>query len=105
VQVQSLEQALDASASRLEAWLAQGQSTPSDRAIRNEQLVRLAQALMRLPEDQRLAVELHHLQAMSLADIAACMGRSRDAIAGLVFRGLKNLHTLLVEPENRRRHA
>src|SRR5947209_4602441 len=66
----SLEAALANSSSRLEGWLAAEQSSPSQRAMHQEQLLALADALSRLPADQRLAVELHHLQGRALADIA-----------------------------------
>ena len=46
------------------------EATPSDCAIANERLVAVATALMRLPDDQRRAVELHHLQGLSVAQIA-----------------------------------
>jgi RNA polymerase sigma-70 factor (ECF subfamily) len=97
VELQSLEQALEASSTRLEAWLAREQSTPGRGAIHREQVANLAAALLRLPKDQRLAVELHHLQNLSLAEVGQHLGRSREAVAGLVFRGLQALRTLLVE--------
>ena len=65
--------------------------------MHKEQLSQLAEALLRLPEDQRQAVELHHLQGLSLVEAGRCLGRSREAVAGLVFRGLKTLRVLLVE--------
>ena len=67
----SLEQALDQSASRLEQWLTVDQSSPSQRAIRQEELLRMAATLATLPEGQRRAIELHHLQGWPLAEIAA----------------------------------
>jgi RNA polymerase sigma-70 factor (ECF subfamily) len=93
----SLEQALEASSARLEAWLAHDGLTPGRDAVRQEQLLRLAEALLQLPDEQRQAVELHHLQGLSLADVGQRLGRSREAVAGLVFRGLKKLRTLLAE--------
>ena len=93
----SLEAALEESSSRLEAWLAADPSTPEQQAIRNEQLLLLAAALARLPEDQRRAVELHHLKGCSLAEVAEQMGRSKGAVAKLVYRGIEKLHALLAE--------
>jgi RNA polymerase sigma-70 factor (ECF subfamily) len=54
-------------------------------------LLRLAQALDRLPEEQRDAVELHHLQGLTLTATAARMRKSVQSIVGLVYRGLKQL--------------
>jgi len=89
----------DESSARLEAWLAAEQSSPSEAAARQEQLQTLARALARLPEDQRVAVELHHLGDASVSEIAAQLGRTEASIAGLLRRGLQNLRTLLQEPK------
>jgi RNA polymerase sigma-70 factor (ECF subfamily) len=96
---QSLQQALDESSARLEALLAVEQQSPSQQAVRQEDLLRLAEALGRLPEEQRAAVELHHLEGRTLAETAEQMGRSRSAAASLVFRGLRNLRRILDEKE------
>ena len=94
---QDLGQAIGESSARLEAWLAAEQSSPSEIVARQEQLLALAHALARLPEDQRTAVEQHHLRDASVAQIAAQMGRSEASVAGLLRRGLQNLRTLLNE--------
>jgi RNA polymerase sigma-70 factor (ECF subfamily) len=52
-----------------------------------------------LPDDQRIAVELHHLQGLSLADVGGRLGRSREAVAGLIFRGLKKLRLRLAHEQ------
>jgi RNA polymerase sigma-70 factor (ECF subfamily) len=96
---QHLEAALEESSARLETWLAADQSSPSQQAMRHEQGLRLAAALVRLPADQRQAVELHHLQAVPVAEIGRQMGRSEGAVGALLVRGLKNLRELLEEPE------
>jgi RNA polymerase sigma-70 factor (ECF subfamily) len=92
---QSLEAALEESSARLEVWLAEERSSAAERAERHEELLRLAGALARLPEDQRRAVELHHLRGLTVAEAGAAMGRSRSAVMGLLFRGLKRLRELL----------
>jgi RNA polymerase sigma-70 factor (ECF subfamily) len=94
-----LEQALADSSSRLEAWLAAEQSSPSQRAERNEEVLRLAEALEQLPEAQREALVLQHWQGWSLAQIGRHLGRSPEAVAGLIKRGLKQLRVLLQERE------
>jgi RNA polymerase sigma-70 factor (ECF subfamily) len=94
----SLE-ALEASSARLQEWLAAEQSSPSERVVQQEQGLRLAQALAALPENQRRAVELHHLQGRSLVDVAADLDLSRPAVAGLLHRGLKKLRELLEDAE------
>lgn len=95
----SLDVALDASSCRLEAWLAADQSSPSQHAVKQEQQLRLADALTELPAAQRDAVVLHHLQGLSLAALARELDRSEPAVAGLLHRGLKKLRELLKEAE------
>jgi RNA polymerase sigma-70 factor (ECF subfamily) len=96
---QSLEAAVEQSSARLEAWLASEQTAPDQQAIRNEELLRLAEGLDQLPEDQRRAVEWHHLKGEPLAEVAARMGRTKGAVAKLVYRGIEKLHALLGEQE------
>jgi RNA polymerase sigma-70 factor (ECF subfamily) len=91
----SLEAALEQSSARLGAFLAADQSSPSARAERNEEVLRLAGALERLPEAQRQAVELHYLRGWSLAEVAGHLGRGKSAVAGLLHRGLGRLREQL----------
>src|SRR6516164_1354348 len=77
---QPLQAALDESASRLEAWLAAEQSSPSQQVDRQERAVRLAEALATLPETQREAIVLRHWQGCSLIEIAARFGRTTAAV-------------------------
>ena len=94
----SLDAALEASSARLEAFLAADQSSPEQRAGRNDELLRLAAALERLPEAQRQAVELHYLRGWRLEEIAAHLGRGKSAVAGLLHRGLDKLREFLRLP-------
>jgi RNA polymerase sigma-70 factor, ECF subfamily len=91
----SLEQSLADSSARMEAWLRAEQSSPSQKVMREENLSRLAVALAQLPDDQRSAVELHHLQGHKLAYVAEQLNRTKGATAALLFRGLRKLRELL----------
>jgi RNA polymerase sigma-70 factor (ECF subfamily) len=74
---QSLEAALDQSSRRLETWLTADSPSPGQRADRNEQVLLLVGAMAHLPEDQRRAVELRHLQGLAVAEIGRLMDRTR----------------------------
>jgi RNA polymerase sigma-70 factor (ECF subfamily) len=100
----SLEVALEESSSRLEEWLAVESTSPSGRLERQEQLFRLAEALGGLPEDQRQALDLKHLQGCSVEEIARRMGRSGTSVAGLLRRGLVRLRKLLGEEQEGESH-
>ncbi len=94
---QSVEAAIEESSARLERWLAEDESTPSEKASRGEQLILLADALAGLPEDQRTAVELHHLQGLSVPEVARRMNKTVASITGLLYRGGKALRQRMVE--------
>jgi RNA polymerase sigma-70 factor (ECF subfamily) len=81
------ERSLESSA-RVEAWLAAEQSSPSEQAERNDQLRRLAEALARLPAEQRDAVERRFLHGWKLREIAAEVGVTVGVVAGRLERGL-----------------
>jgi RNA polymerase sigma-70 factor (ECF subfamily) len=94
---QALEADLTGSFAGLDELLAAQQTSPSERAERNEDLARLADALDRLPEPQREAVTLKDLVGLSLAAVAERLGCSPAAAAGLLFRGRQRLKELLGE--------
>ena len=87
----SLEADLDRSASGFAAWLAADQTSPSGRAERNEELLRMVEALAELPEPMREVVVLKHCQGWTLARIGEHLGRSPAAVASLLRRGLEQL--------------
>jgi RNA polymerase sigma-70 factor (ECF subfamily) len=92
------ERSLDdsqAGAAPLKQELDAGLSTPSQKAIRGEEAERLSQALTALPDDQREAVRLRHLEGWALSDIARHLGRTPAATAGLIKRGMQALRRRL----------
>jgi RNA polymerase sigma-70 factor (ECF subfamily) len=97
--VQSLDAAVAESSGRWALALAADQSSPSQRAMRDENLVRLAEALALLPAAQREAVILRHALGWPLDRIAAQLERTPAATAGLLKRGLRQLRTTLDTPE------
>jgi RNA polymerase sigma-70 factor (ECF subfamily) len=90
-----LERSLEASWGRLVESLAGPYSTPSQRVARNQELDRLAQALPKLTREQQEAVISHHLHGLKLQEVAEQLGRSLNATAGLIHRGMKRLRELL----------
>lgn len=92
---QSLEAALEHSSNRLGGCLTAAQSSPSRQAVRSEELLRLSDSLLTLPDGQREAVMLHHLQGWTLSEVASHLGRTDAAVAGLLHRGLRRLRELM----------
>jgi RNA polymerase sigma-70 factor (ECF subfamily) len=82
---QSLEGCVQESSQRLERWLSSEEDSPSHQAERNERLLRLAEGLAQLPEEQRRAMELKHLEGWSVADISQRLGRSEAGVAGACY--------------------
>lgn len=92
---QVLSECVDTSAAGLDAWLAGDQTSPSNAATRNEQLLQLADALTQLVDDQREAIVLKYLRGRDLQSTAESMQRTVPAVAGLLRRGLARLRELL----------
>lgn len=95
----SLNADLDHSSHKFERILAAEQSTPSQKAVRNESAARLAAALAQLPETQRTAIILKHFHNRSTAEIAQELGRTEMAVAGLLKRGLQRLRELMADAQ------
>jgi RNA polymerase sigma-70 factor (ECF subfamily) len=89
----SLQADIDRSASGFAAWLAADQTSPSERAERNEEFLRMVEALTQLPDVMREVVVLKHCQGLTLAQIGERIGRSVPAVASLLRRGLEALRT------------
>lgn len=95
----SLEADIDRSASGFAAWLAADQTSPSGRAERNEELLRMVGALAELPDQMREVVVLKHCQGWTLRRIAERMGKTVPAVASLLRRGLEEMRNRLKATE------
>jgi RNA polymerase sigma-70 factor (ECF subfamily) len=91
----SIEQSVDESSSRLEAWLAADSPSPSDRVSHQELLRLMAEELATLPEDERRALEMKYLLGRPVKDISQALKRTPEAVGGLLKRGLKRLREAL----------
>jgi RNA polymerase sigma-70 factor (ECF subfamily) len=93
----SLQEAIHGFSTRLERFFAPAQSSPSQRAEKNEFLLSFAAALDQLPKDQRDAVILRDVEGCKVNDIAERLDRSEESIAGLLRRGRRALRQILIE--------
>jgi RNA polymerase sigma-70 factor (ECF subfamily) len=85
------ESELEESFARLEQVLAGDETSPSQLASRNEQIATMLSSLQELPDKQRTAVIMKHLQGLSLKEVATSLNLSESATAGLLHRGRQNL--------------
>ncbi|XZE54189.1 sigma-70 family RNA polymerase sigma factor [Planctomycetaceae bacterium SH139] len=97
----SIDQQLQESAARLTEQLPAEISSPSENLILQERAEQLADALAGLLQDECTAIVLKHVHDWKVAEIAKHLGRSPEAIAGLLRRGLKKLRESMHEKNNR----
>jgi RNA polymerase sigma-70 factor (ECF subfamily) len=71
--------------------LCQDTHLPDDSAARREAEQAIQIALAGLADDQRDAITAHLLQGKPITAVAREMGRTEDAVRGLIHRGKKNL--------------
>jgi RNA polymerase sigma-70 factor, ECF subfamily len=95
----SLEGAAEESVCRLRDWLAVEDSSPRDRLMRQEEALRLLEALANLDPRQREAIILQKYHRWTLAQIAEHLNCTAGAVAGLHARGLKKLRQYLPDME------
>jgi RNA polymerase sigma-70 factor (ECF subfamily) len=86
---------LDQSSHALDHGLVSPSSSPSERAVRREQAVLLADALGQLPPDYRQVIVLHFLEGLPSAEVARRMGRSVNSVEKLWIRALGRLRRAL----------
>lgn len=82
---------LEKSSALLHHQLVADQTSPSMKLMKQERSEQLAEALLRLLDDERSAVILKHYHNWSVAEIAQHLGRTQEAVGGLLRRGLKKL--------------
>jgi RNA polymerase sigma-70 factor (ECF subfamily) len=87
----SLRAVVADSSARLDRFIAAGQSSPSKHLEGQEVLLRWADAVERLPREQRDVVILRDLQERPVKEIAALTGRTEKSVAGLLLRGRREL--------------
>lgn len=83
--------ALEQSSLQLANLLQATTSSPSAAMHRQERANALAQALLSLTTEQRQAIMLKYWHGSTLAQISEEMGKSAEAVAGLIFRGMQKL--------------
>jgi RNA polymerase sigma-70 factor (ECF subfamily) len=92
----SLEQGIETSSRRLEEWLARDLNGAASR--HDDPVLQLVTALANLSEAQREAIILQYWTGLTFAEIAEQMGRTYEAVAGLIKRGLRNLRSEMGVP-------
>lgn len=87
--------------SRADTWLTEGQPSPEECAIADEEQRRVMAALGQLPPTQRRIVELR-LAGMKAAEIADVLDMSVSAVNTAHFRAYARLRDLLAERDEPR---
>ncbi len=97
----SIDADLQQSSMQLGKLLAdQAQNTPSQIVMQEERAASLAMALMELPEDQRQAILGKYWHGLSSSEIGDQLQRSPEAVAGLLYRGLKKLRQIMSQTKS-----
>ncbi len=91
----SMEQQLAASSMRIRNLLAGDGATPSQNVMLGEHVMRLADAIDRLPESQGESIRLHYIEGLKLSEVAEQLGKTSGSVAGLMHRGMKTLRSQL----------
>jgi RNA polymerase sigma-70 factor (ECF subfamily) len=88
------EELADASRQLVRGLVTSG-SSPSGKAARSEELVRVATAIDGLPPDYRQVILLRQLEGLPFVVVGERMGRSGNAVTQLWVRALRELRTRL----------
>lgn len=90
-------QAVEQSSLQLMGLLSSEVSSPSANLHRHERANQLAQAMLKLTAEQRKAIMLKYWQGQTLNEISDELGKSNEAVAGLIFRGMRKLRSAIVQ--------
>lgn len=71
--------------------LSDQRRSPSGSVAAHEAIVALQVALAGLPEDQRQAIRLRHIESLTIEEVVQKMGRTEGAVRGLLHRGKASL--------------
>jgi RNA polymerase sigma-70 factor (ECF subfamily) len=94
---QSIHAVVAGSSAYWEKVLVGRQVPPDEDAARRELMLRLAEAIKELPDDQRDVVICRDVSGMAVAEIADRLGRSEKSVACLLLRGRRRLRELLAD--------
>jgi len=75
--------------------LSDSGKTASSQCAGREAVQAMRLALSALPDDYRQVITLHFIDGQSHADVATMMNKSKDAVRGLLYRGVLQLKQLI----------
>jgi RNA polymerase sigma-70 factor (ECF subfamily) len=95
---QSIQALAAKSSFRLDAMLPDDkQSSPSERLMREEELVRLAEAMDDMSDEWQDVILLRCFHDLSVKEVATRLDKSDKAVAGLYLRGIHRLRKRLAD--------
>ncbi|MBI4586672.1 MAG: sigma-70 family RNA polymerase sigma factor [Planctomycetes bacterium] len=87
----AIDQNLERSSAHLRVQILDTGTSPSGRAIKEEEGILLARALARLPDDRREVIVLRSLKELPFEEVARRLGKSTGAVRMLWLRALSRL--------------
>jgi RNA polymerase sigma-70 factor (ECF subfamily) len=81
--------------------LVASMTTPSQAFSRNARELKLAEALLKLPDDQQKALRMRYVENLPSKQIAEKLGKSDAAVRVMLTRSLKKLQELLADDISR----
>ena len=89
--MEDLKGRADQSAARLEALVAAPNPSVSSDILRHESLIRLSDAISRLPEEHREVIILRHIQGLPFKDIGERLNKTSGAVRMIWMRAIEKL--------------